>query len=201
MTSSLRHSFFSAEGGVAIATARAGNVIGGGDWSADRLLPDVMRALIANEAPTDPVTGRYPSLATRSRAAPAATCVFAESLVPKAADFAEAWNFGPAADDAKPVGWIVERITALWGTTSAWQLQPGNHPYESTFLKLDASKAHARLGWQPRLPIWTALEWLVDWYRGYSHGADVRTIADAQIREYSEIEPDRGGRDRQAALH
>ena len=199
MTSSLRHSFFSAEGGVAIATARAGNVIGGGDWSADRLLPDVMRALIANEAPQI----RSPAATRPWQHVLEPLCgylVLAESLY-QAADFAEAWNFGPAAEDAKPVGWIVERITALWGATSEWQLQSGNHPYESTFLKLDASKAHARLGWQPRLPIWTALEWLVDWYRGYSHGADVRTIADAQIREYSEIEPDRGGRDRQAALH
>jgi CDP-glucose 4,6-dehydratase len=186
LTRSLRHAYFAADGATAVATARAGNVIGGGDWSSDRLLPDIMRALVAGSPPE-----------IRS---PAATRPWQHVLEPlsgylalaeelaRGHECAEAWNFGPDEEDAMPVSWIVERVSALWGDASDWRRQEGEHPYESTFLKLDASKARARLGWRPRLGLAAALEWLVEWYRAHARGEDVRAVAERQIRDYSAMQ-------------
>lgn len=186
ITRSLRQSFFPAGSGVAIASARAGNVIGGGDWSDDRLVPDVIRALRE---------GRDPDVRSPQSTRPwqhvleplSGYLTLAERLCEAGDDYAEAWNFGPDDRDAAPVSWIVERISALWGASGTWDLQPGDHPYESTYLKLDASKAHARLGWRPRLGVERALEWLVEWYRAHDAGLDVRAVAEAQIRRYCEL--------------
>jgi CDP-glucose 4,6-dehydratase len=179
---------FLATAGVPIATARAGNVIGGGDWSDDRLVPDVVRALLRDERP--------------EIRAPAATrpwqhvleplsgyLALAERLALDGNEFAEAWNFGPPDDDAKPVGWIVETVEGLWGGPSGWKPQLGDHPHESTFLKLDASKAKARLGWRPRLTIDAALEWVVEWYLGYRDRTDLRSLTEAQIQRYAALGP------------
>lgn len=189
VTRSLRDSFFPASSGVAIASARAGNVIGGGDWSADRLMPDVVRALRE---------GRPPDIRSPRATRPwqhvleplSGYLVLAEHLWAEGEAFSEAWNFGPDDRDAKPVSWIVERVVDLWGAPGGWDLQRGDHPYESTYLKLDASKAHARLGWSPRLGIDRALEWLVEWYRAHDAGLDVRAVAEEQIRRYSELRVD-----------
>jgi CDP-glucose 4,6-dehydratase len=177
---------FLAEAGVPVATARAGNVIGGGDWSDDRLVPDIVRALLRDERPEI----RSPS-ATRPwqhvLEPLSGYLALAERLATDGQEFAEAWNFGPPDDDAKPVSWIVETVERLWGGPSGWDPQPGEHPYESTFLKLDASKAKARLGWRPRLRIADALEWVVEWSLGYRDGADLRALTEAQIRRYADL--------------
>ncbi len=189
VTRSLRQSFFPVGSDVAIASARAGNVIGGGDWSEDRLVPDVIRALRE---------GRDPDVRSPQATRPwqhvleplSGYLALAERLCKEGDRYAEAWNFGPDDRDAKPVSWIVERISALWGASGTWDLQPGDHPHESTYLKLDASKAHARLGWRPRLGVERALEWLVEWYRAHDAGLDVRAVAEAQIHRYSELGTD-----------
>lgn len=188
VTSSMRDSYFASDTGVAVATARAGNVIGGGDWSADRLLPDIVRALRDGQVPEI----RSPQATRPWQHVLEPVCgylVLAEQLCRSGQASAEAWNFGPSDDDARPVSWIAERVIDLWGAPVAWQPQGGNHPYESTYLKLDASKAHARLGWRPRLRIDEALEWLVEWYRAHAQGADVRAVAEAQISRYALAEP------------
>jgi CDP-glucose 4,6-dehydratase len=186
VTRSLRESFFPPGSGVAIASARAGNVIGGGDWADDRLVPDIIRALSEGRNPTV----RLPQ-ATRPwqhvLEPLSGYLVLAERLLEEGDSFAEAWNFGPDDRDAKPVSWIVERISALWDAPGTWELQPGDHPHEATYLKLDASKAHERLGWRPRLGVERALEWIVEWYRAYDNGSDVRAVAEDQICRYAEI--------------
>jgi CDP-glucose 4,6-dehydratase len=177
---------FLAEAGVPVATARAGNVIGGGDWSDDRLVPDVVRALLRN---------RRPEIRSPSATRPwqhvleplSGYLALAERLAAGGQAFAEAWNFGPPDDDAMPVGWIVETVERLWGGPSGWEPQPGEHPHESTFLKLDASKARARLGWRPRLRVEQALEWVVEWSLGYRDGADLRALTERQIERYSAL--------------
>jgi CDP-glucose 4,6-dehydratase len=179
---------FLADAGVPVATARAGNVLGGGDWTDDQLVPDVMRALLAN---------RRPEIRSPTATRPwqhvleplSGYLVLAERLAREGAAFAEAWNFGPPDEDAKPVSWLVERLASLWGADPAWQSQAGEHPYESTFLKLDASKARARLGWRPRLPLPQALEWVVEWYKAYGDGEDMRALTEAQIDRYAAILP------------
>jgi CDP-glucose 4,6-dehydratase len=177
---------FLAGAGVPVATARAGNVIGGGDWSDDRLVPDVVRALLRDERPEI----RSPS-ATRPwqhvLEPLSGYLALAERLATDGQPFAEAWNFGPPDDDARPVGWIVETVERLWGGPSGWDPQPGEHPHESTFLKLDASKAKARLGWRPRLGLEQALAWVVEWSLGYRDGADLRALTESQIERYSAL--------------
>jgi CDP-glucose 4,6-dehydratase len=179
---------FLGELGVPVATTRAGNVIGGGDWTPDQLVPDVVRALLR---------GARPQIRSPSATRPwqhvleplSGYLALAERLARDGASFAEAWNFGPPDADAKPVSWMVERIGRLWGDAEGWVQQPGDHPYESTYLKLDASKAHARLGWRPRLTVERALEWVVEWYHGYRDGVDLRGLTEAQIARYSAIDP------------
>jgi CDP-glucose 4,6-dehydratase len=182
-----RSSYFNperyAEHRVAVATARAGNVIGGGDWAADRLIPDVLRAFAAGTAVTirspeairpwqhvlEPLAG-YLALAERLHGASPA--------------FAEAWNFGPADADARPVQWIVERLAALWGDGAAWQADPQAHPHEAHYLKLDCSKTSSRLGWHPRWSLGTALEKIVSWHKDWQRGGDMRYACLQQIAEY-----------------
>jgi CDP-glucose 4,6-dehydratase len=185
LTRSFRESFF-ASGDVAVATVRAGNVIGGGDWSSDRRLPDIVRALVAGRAPEirSPIATRPWQHVLEPLSG---YLVLAEQLYEGGHAFAEAWNFGPHPDDAKPVSWIAERVALLWGASIGWERQVGEHPYESTFLRLDASKAHARLGWRPRLRVDDALEWLVEWHKAHAAGEDVRVVAQDQIRRYSEL--------------
>ncbi len=184
---SFRLSFLERRAGVPVATARAGNVIGGGDWSEDRLVPDVVRALLRDERPEI----RAPS-ATRPwqhvLEPISGYLALAEHLAAGDPEAAGAWNFGPPDDDAKPVGWIVETVERLWGGPSGWEPQPGEHPHESTFLKLDASKAKARLGWRPRLRVDEALAWVVEWYLGYRDGADLRALTEAQIARYASLQ-------------
>ncbi|WP_231993261.1 CDP-glucose 4,6-dehydratase [Mitsuaria sp. 7] len=182
VSAAYRKSFLQA-GGIALATARAGNVIGGGDWALDRLIPDILRALQGDEAVLirnphairpwqhvlEPLSGYL---------------LLAERLVTHGQADAEGWNFGPRDEDARPVQWIVERLCADWGRGARWTLQPGDHPHEASFLKLDISKARQRLHWAPRWSLQTALDRIVVWHQAWLAGEDMRALCLRQISEY-----------------
>ena len=172
---------------VALATARAGNVIGGGDWSTDRLLPDLVRGFLAGE----PVRIRRPQAIRpwQHVLEPLAGYIaLAEHLLSdNAAHYASAYNFGPYDEDAKPVGWIVEKMVGFWGDNASWVLDPDPGVHEAGYLKLDASKAHADLAWRPRLRLETTLQWLVEWYRAWQSGTDMNAFTLNQIQKYEAL--------------
>jgi CDP-glucose 4,6-dehydratase len=172
--------------GVAIASARAGNAIGGGDWTSDQLIPDLIRAFLAGQ----PCLIRNPSAIRPWQFVLEPLrgyLMLAERLAGDASQFASGWNFGPADADAQPVSWIADALVRSWGDSAAWTQDGATHPREATFLKLDASKAKALLQWQPALPLGPALEWIVEWYRAFQAGADLRAITEAQIKRYEDL--------------
>jgi len=189
VTTAYRRSYFHTdkyqEHGVAVATARAGNVIGGGDWAQDRLIPDFMRAILAGnellirsphavrpwQHVLEPLSG-YLALA--------------EQLVVAGPSVAEGWNFGPYDHDAQPVSWLVEKLVKLWGEGAHWRIDDAANPHEAHYLKLDISKARARLNWAPHWSLATALNKVVDWYRAQRDGADMRNICLGQIEAYEQ---------------
>jgi CDP-glucose 4,6-dehydratase len=190
VSAAYRQSYFSTaklhEHKVALATARAGNVIGGGDWSADRLIPDLVRGFLAGE----PVRIRRPHAIRpwQHVMEPLHGYIrLAEQLLTHDPKFATAYNFGPHDDDAREVAWIAEKMTGFWGDGAKWVLdeEPGVH--EAGYLKLDASRARADLGWTPRLDLETALEWLVRWYRAWQAGEDMHALTLAQIEAYEAL--------------
>ena len=184
VSSAYRRSFFQA-GGPALATARAGNVIGGGDWATDRLVPDILRAFERNE----PVVIRNPH-STRPwqhvLEPLSGYLTLAQRLWDEGAAFAEGWNLGPRDEDAKPVQWIVEQLVERWGHGARWQLDGANHPHEAHFLKLDISKARSRLGWEPRWRLADALRHIVTWHQAWLAGQDMRALCLDQIAHYSQ---------------
>ncbi|GAB6844500.1 CDP-glucose 4,6-dehydratase [Methylorubrum rhodinum] len=188
VTSAYRASFFG-EGRhpARIASARAGNVVGGGDWSQDRLVPDIVRAFETAES----VEIRAPHAIRpwQHVLEPLAGYLrLAECLCGADGDaFAEAWNFGPADEDCRPVSYLVERLSRGWGGNAGWHLSQKTHPHEATYLKVDASKARARLGWDRRLPLDAALDWTAAWYRDAAAGADPRALTEAQIARYEAL--------------
>ncbi|OJY20117.1 CDP-glucose 4,6-dehydratase [Pandoraea sp. 64-18] len=192
VTMAYRDSFFSAEAygshGVAVASARAGNVIGGGDWAQDRLIPDILRAIESGE----PVQIRSPHAIRpwQHVLEPlSGYLLLAERLWDGGAAYASGWNFGPTQGDARPVEQIVTRMTDLWGGGATWRLDCGTHPREAHYLKLDCSKSHQLLQWHPRWRLDTALQRIVSWHRAYVAGDDMRahTLADIRAFEQSPI--------------
>lgn len=187
VTAAYRSSFFNpaqyAEHHTAIATARAGNVIGGGDWAAHRLVPDIICALIAGE----PVKIRNPH-ATRPWQHvldPLSGYLrLVQRLYENGTKYSEGWNFGPSDTDAKPVEWIVQQLCAQWGQGTSYEIDRGDHPHEAHCLKLDCSKARTRLEWEPRWNLNTALEAIVEWSKEYCAGGDIREICLRQIIHY-----------------
>lgn len=181
VTAAYRRSYF-AETGIALASARAGNVIGGGDWAEDRLVPDILRAFENNQ----PVVIRNPN-STRPwqhvLEPLSGYLTLAEKLWHEPKPYAEGWNFGPKDEDAKPVGWIVERMASKWGDAS-WRIDDGDHPHEANYLKLDISKARQGLSWIPRWGLDTALNQIVEWHQGWLAKADIRALSLAQINQY-----------------
>ncbi len=189
--SAYRDSFFSAENSdhrrIAVASARAGNVIGGGDWAQDRLIPDIMTALMGGR----PVNIRSPKAIRPWQHVldPLRGYLgLAEQLWVHGPGYAQAWNFGPNSDDSRPVSWIVERMIDLWGKNARYELDPAHYPYESRCIKLDCSKAHSVLGWSARVSLSTALEWIVEWYQAYQRQEDMRRLTETQIARYEEID-------------
>jgi CDP-glucose 4,6-dehydratase len=171
---------------VAVATARAGNVIGGGDWSTDRLIPDLVRGFLSGE----PVLIRRPHAIRPWQHVLEPLhgyLLLAEKLLTHDPRFATAYNFGPVEDDARPVGWIAERMTRFWGDGASWVQDTADSPHEAGYLKLDASRARADLGWVPRLRLDQALEMLVAWYRAWQAAADMHAFTLAQIERYQAL--------------
>lgn len=189
VTAAYRSSYFNPahylEHHVAVASARAGNVIGGGDWANDRLIPDIVRSLLANE----PVRIRNPHairpwqhvLEPLSGYLRLAHCLYEQG-----ADYAEGWNFGPADADAKPVAWIVQRMCELHGNGARYEVDSGDHPHEAHYLKLDCSKARMRLGWQPRWNLEQALGSIIAWTRAYRENQGMREVCLKQIDSYAQ---------------
>lgn len=184
VTSSYRRSFFQSSD-TAIGSARAGNVIGGGDWALDRLVPDILRAFERQE----PVVIRNP-YATRPwqhvLEPLSGYLTLAQKLYEEGQSYAEGWNFGPNEDDAKPVQWIVEEMVKDWGHGATWQLNGGKHPHEAHYLKLDISKAKARLDWHPRWDLSTALKQVTDWHQAWLGRENVKATCLGQIALYNE---------------
>ena len=173
VAASYRASFL--DGRCGVATARAGNVIGGGDWAKDRLVPDLLRAFESGhdaeirrpdavrpwQHVIDPLAG-YLSLA--------------EALCADPGRFADAWNFGPPADHEVPVATLADAAARLWGAGAAWQATGGPHPAETTTLRLNSDKASASLGWRARVPLDAALRWTIEWHRDRAAGASAREL-------------------------
>lgn len=190
VSASYRSSFFHpdhyAQHGVALATVRAGNVIGGGDWAQDRLIPDVLTAF---------EQGRVAHIRNPRAIRPwqhvleplRGYLTMAERLFEQGPQFAEGWNFGPNDEDAKPVGWIVAQMAELWGQNAQWQIDDAKHPHEANYLKLDISKARSRLDWHPALRLNDALKLIVDWSRLHQGGHDMRAFTLAQIHDYQTL--------------
>ena len=183
VTLAYRRSFFGAANTPAIASGRAGNVIGGGDWATDRLIPDILRAVAKGEK----VLIRNP-LAIRPwqhvLEPLSGYLVLCQALCDAPETSAQAWNFGPREEDARPVQWIVERICALWGEGAGWVCDQSVQPHEAHYLKLDISRARADLGWNPRWTLAEALETIVAWHRAWLSGAAMRDICLAEMERF-----------------
>jgi CDP-glucose 4,6-dehydratase len=184
VTAAYRKSFFSAANSTtAIASVRAGNVIGGGDWATDRLVPDVLAAFAAGRT----VTLRNPDAIRpwQHVLEPLSGYLeLAERLYTEGARHAQAWNFGPADSAAQPVRWIVERLAAHWGGAAHWAVDQTPQPHEANYLKLDSSKARMQLGWTPRWSLDDALFRIAVWHQAYLAGHDLRTHTLNEINDY-----------------
>jgi CDP-glucose 4,6-dehydratase len=168
---------------VAVATARAGNVIGGGDWATDRLIPDIISAILAGK----PVQIRNPNAVRpwQHVLEPlSGYLTLAQKLYEHGAEYAEGWNFGPSDDDAKPVEWIVNRMCELWEDVAEFEIDAGVHPHEANYLKLDCSKANIRLDWHPRWNLEKALQNIIEWVSVYRSGGDLQQCCFEQIESY-----------------
>ena len=189
VTAAFRRSYFSGgSSGAALATARAGNVIGGGDWAPDRLVPDVMAALMNRQA----VEIRYPQAVRPWQHVLNAIdgyLLLAERLWDEQVEPGP-WNFGPDREDARPVEWVVRRLAQRWGAELEIVRPHVPQPREAPEVRLDATRARSRLGWAPRWALEQALESIVEWYRVFAAGESVRDVTLAQIRAY-ERERDR----------
>lgn len=185
VSSAYRRSFFQTTE-TALASARAGNVIGGGDWALDRLVPDVLRAFELQE----PVIVRNPH-ATRPwqhvLEPLSGYLTLAQKLYEQGQAFAEGWNFGPNEDDARPVQWIVEELVKEWGNGASWSLDVGEHPHEAHYLKLDISKAREGLNWAPRWSLENALSQIIVWHQAWRAKQDVRAVCLNQINLYNTL--------------
>jgi CDP-glucose 4,6-dehydratase len=186
VTAAWRRSFCPPDGTrrLGIASARAGNVYGGGDWALDRLVPDCMRALGGGR----PVGIRNPRSIRPWQHVLDPLCgymILAERLWDEPEAYGEAWNFGPPGDEVRPVGWIASRIAELWGDGARWETTPSDSRHEAALLKVDAAKARARLGWSQRLPLETGLDWTVEWYRAFGQGRAARELTEEQIDRFA----------------
>lgn len=191
VTTAYRRSYFGItddmDHAVSIATARGGNVIGGGDWSRDRLIPDTVSAFAKGESVAirnpdairpwqhvlDPLNGYL---------------MLAQKLWQDGMKYAGGWNFGANGDDAKPVSWIVDRVTKQWGEGASWTVDDATQPHEAKFLKLDCTKARVLLGWSPKLGVVEAVDWAIEWYKAFQRQKkDMCEITREQISRFQEL--------------
>lgn len=169
--------------GISLATARAGNVIGGGDWATDRLIPDILRAIEQCQAVI--IRSPYSVRPWQHVLEPlSGYLVLAERIYTDGQAFAEGWNFGPRDDDARSVQWIVEHLVMNWGNGATWKLDERTYPHEANNLKLDISKAKALLGWKPRWTLETALQATIGWHQKWLTGTDMKAVTLEQIKQY-----------------
>ncbi len=188
-----RNSYFQVDG-PSVASVRAGNVIGGGDWAGDRLIPDLVRAF---EADAPPLIRSPDSVRPWQHVLEAlgGYIRIAERLLVGERRFADAWNFGPSDDDAQPVRWIVERMRAAWADGAAAPvLDSTPRPHEAGLLRLDSSRARAALGWRPALTLGEAIDWIVAWHKSVGDGADARAVTLDQITRYAALSSSAAGR-------
>ncbi len=192
VTAAYRDSFFSSSPSAhpaRVASARAGNVIGGGDWAPDRLVPDLMRAALTGQ----PIRVRNPNSIRpwQHLLNPLGGYLILAQALWASRECATAWNFGPPDADARPVGWLVEQIAEMWPGNLTWVLDEGPHPPEARYLKLDSSRARMYLGWHPLVGLEQGLEAIVEWYRALDAGADMRKVTIRQIHKLVGSAPDR----------
>lgn len=183
VTSAWRRSFLADGKATALASARAGNVIGGGDWARDRIVPDCVRAFSAGQK----VELRNPQAIRPWQHVLEPLCgylLLAQRLWADGAAFAEGWNFGPHDTDTRSVAQLVQTLADVWGDGAAWHAADTPQPHEANYLKIDASKARARLDWQPRLTVEQTLAWTADWYRRQANGASARQLCLEQVQQY-----------------
>ena len=183
VVSAYRRSFFHTNDTAAVASARAGNVIGGGDWAEDRLIPDILRAFEKQQ----PVIIRNP-LSTRPwqhvLEPLSGYLVLAQQLYNQGNIFAEGWNFGPKDDDCQPVQWILDKMVYFWGEGAHYQIDNSEQPHEANFLKLDCSKAASRLKWHSQWRLEQTLEQIIQWHRAWLQGEEMQTHCLREIKEY-----------------
>ena len=180
-----RRSFFSNAGAPAVASARAGNVIGGGDWAVDRLIPDLVRAGVAGK----PLVLRNPKSTRPWQHVLEPLCgylMLAQRLCVEPERFAGAWNFGPMDEDARTVEEVVALAAHRWGDDLRWSVDTGAHPHETRMLKLDSTKA-LDAGWRPVLRVEKAVDWTIEWYRAWRDRQDVKALAHEQIERYDRL--------------
>jgi CDP-glucose 4,6-dehydratase len=184
VTSAFRRSFLQKQG-VALASARSGNVIGGGDWGRDRLVPDIIQSLLRKTSASirnpgavrpwqhvcEPLHGYL---------------MLAEKLWHESGLSGGAWNFGPAEENSRPVSWIADYICTRWESKADWHHEQTDQPHEADCLVLDCSKARNTLSWFPKMDLSTALDWTIEWYRTYAHGNDMRALTEKQIDMFRE---------------
>jgi CDP-glucose 4,6-dehydratase len=184
VTAAFRDSFFSDPAGTRLACARAGNAIGGGDWSEDRLLPDIMRAAL--DGGTVQVRNPDAIRPWQHVLNPISGYLVLAQALSSTQEYAAGWNFGPDEEDVRPVAWIVERIAELWPGELRWTHDEGPHPPEARYLKLDSTRARARLGWLPPVGLGEALTSIIDWYLRLAEGADMRAVTLGQIEAFQQ---------------
>lgn len=187
VASAYRDSYFSSslssQHGVALACVRAGNAIGGGDWTANQLIPDLIRAFLDRR----PCRIRNPSAIRPWQFVLAPLhgyLLLCERLAEEGASFASAWNFGPAETDAKSVSWVADKLAMLWGDGASWMQDGAVHPSEAQLLRLDTSKSRAGLDWHPVLSLDQSLVWIVEWYQAFRAGKDLQNLTRRQIERY-----------------
>lgn len=185
VTDSYRRSFFTGDSAPGIATARAGNVIGGGDYAKDRIITDIMAALRRG----DPVQVRNPHAIRPWQHVLEPLngyLMLAEALYEEPQEHSMGWNFGPGEEDARPVGWICDELTNRWGDDASWEVDGAEYRHEATYLKLDSSKARSELSWRSKLSLSQTLDWILDWNRCADNGDNLREVTIGQITTFQD---------------